>query len=225
MLPTIRLPMNKKEYTALSPTASDSTERLLEEEQDKELLHEVNLLRSKQRPGWRRRVFPVLGHLLLIALYTATAIFFIERNNRRWRHGPDLIPCTSARTCTRHVADNEQRPRARRTTTSASRLTVSSRPKIPTKANGVRSWTMPGESCSRVGIIHGSQSQLTIRLEHCRFQRGSRCDQQDLRAGTRRLGLPCNAGRIPPTPLHQADSPVHPSGAVHARRAQHRSPH
>ena len=58
-----------------------------------EFLEDTVLLRSHRRLSWKKAVLPVMYHVVLIILYTAVTLYLLDQNNKKWRHGPNLIHC------------------------------------------------------------------------------------------------------------------------------------
>jgi hypothetical protein len=84
-----------KRYETLNPRRSASSEDLLEEkcQLEDEFLEDADLPRSRRRASWKKSFLPVACHIVLIMIYTAVTLFLLDQNNRKWRHGPNLIHC------------------------------------------------------------------------------------------------------------------------------------
>jgi hypothetical protein len=87
---------NTKMDAKFEPISPSSSEGLLKSECDPEedSFDDISLYRNRSGKRWTRFVLPSLIHLTLIALYTAVCIYLLDRNNKRWNHGPNLIYCT-----------------------------------------------------------------------------------------------------------------------------------
>ena len=79
------------------PMSSTSSENLLDEKQqlEDEFLENAGLLRSTRRESrnWKKSILLVLCHVILIMVYTAVTLVLLDRNNKKWTHGPNLIHC------------------------------------------------------------------------------------------------------------------------------------
>lgn len=85
----------EKRYESLNSPGTNSSEGLLEEKHqlEDEFLDEEVLLRPRGRSTWKRSLLPVVCHIVLIMIYTAVTLFLLDRNNRKWMHGPNLVHC------------------------------------------------------------------------------------------------------------------------------------
>jgi hypothetical protein len=89
--------MDQKFEPLHPPMSTTSSEDLLEEKHqlEDEFLEDAGLLHSHQRASrsWKKALLPVLCHIVLIMIYTAGTLVLLDRNNKKWTHGPNLIHC------------------------------------------------------------------------------------------------------------------------------------
>ena len=88
--------MDEKSELISSSASISSTDDLLKSKTDSEEYYDDVMIAShfrNRRARWRRFLLPVIVHFILIAIYTGTTIYLLDRNDKKWDHGPHLINC------------------------------------------------------------------------------------------------------------------------------------